>query len=138
MILNLDIKAKPCWLDEHLHPATVKNCKVKDEYIYFEVEGRSLTQFFSHDGIAPPYHALIYRLPLQDPGMPRHVYAPNSFSAPDSGEVLIGEGHQWGYDVYWIVLDIEWFKALPIEHDGLAARSCGLCLERRALRSCNE
>ena len=113
--LNLGMESKPCWLDKKLFPATLRNCQVEDGYIYFNVDS----------------HPLNYRVPLEDPGMPRHVYAEDGFSVPAVGEALIGECTEWGYTIYWIVFDIEWFKALPIKHDGMDYRNCGLCRRRR-------
>lgn len=114
MIINLGITSKPCWLDVKLESATMTNCRVEDEHVYFDIDGRSLR----------------FRVPLEDPGMPGHVYAPNGFKVPTDGIVLIGECTQWGYEIYWLVLDVDWFNSLPIKHDGLAHRSCPDCKEK--------
>ena len=113
MILDLGVKSKPCWLDEKLQTAMMTSCRVKDEFLYFELEEFKLT----------------YRVPLDHPGMPRHAYAPDGFRVPENGTVLIGKCPEWGYEIYWLVFDPVWFNSLPIKHDGLS-RSCPACQEK--------
>jgi len=120
--MNLGIKSKPCWLDDLLFPAVITDFMINDGYIYFYVEGR-------------PLH---YRVPIDHPGMPRHVYAPDGWDLPISdyprtkvsAKVLIGEMVRWGFEIYWLVFDIDWFNSLPIEHDGLGRNKCDLCLKQ--------
>jgi hypothetical protein len=108
--INLGTTSRPCWLEEKLERATITNCRVLDGFVYFDIEGFKLT----------------YRVPLEHPGMPQHVYAPDGTTVTDRAEIFIGKCPDWGYEIYWLVFDIEWFRTLPVKHDGLS-RTCPLC-----------
>jgi hypothetical protein len=121
--LNFGITSRPCWLKQFTNEV-LKDFKLHEEADHL---GNPRT-VLSYDLVGSPYRWRVEPVPE---GMPRSIYAPDGFELPDEPfEVLLCDVKHWGWKC--IVFDAAWFFKLPIEHDGLAERTCEECAEQDA------
>jgi hypothetical protein len=115
--LNLGLTHRSCWLIQLLEKP-VKLTSI--EAVHDDDPERGSWLYFTLHG-----DHIHYRLPLVNPGGFQHVWAPDGFVPELPVDVRIGR-YKHSDELYWIILDWDWYKSLPVRHDGLG-RNCRLC-----------